>query len=141
MTLREHLQREEGFVPHAYQDPLGFWTIGFGRLIDQRRGGGISRDEAEMLLDHDIAAKTAELRARAPWTEALDTVRREALVALAFQLGVGGLLGFRRALAAMQCGDWGEARREFLESEWARQTPDRARRVTHVIATGQWGAP
>lgn len=25
-------------VPHAYQDHLGYWTIGVGRLIDKRKG-------------------------------------------------------------------------------------------------------
>jgi len=30
----EHLRAEEGVMPSAYQDPLGYWTIGVGRLID-----------------------------------------------------------------------------------------------------------
>jgi lysozyme len=37
MTLAEMLTRDEGRVRHAYQDHLGFWTIGVGRLIDQRK--------------------------------------------------------------------------------------------------------
>ena len=36
----EQLRRNEGEVLHAYQDHLGFWTIGVGRLIDKRKGGG-----------------------------------------------------------------------------------------------------
>lgn len=26
-------------MPHAYQDSLGYWTIGVGFLIDGRKGG------------------------------------------------------------------------------------------------------
>ena len=44
------LRRDEGRVRHAYQDHLGYWTIGVGRLIDQRKGGGLSEDEIDYLL-------------------------------------------------------------------------------------------
>lgn len=39
MNLATQLRQEEGSVPHAYQDHLGFWTIGIGRLVDQRKPG------------------------------------------------------------------------------------------------------
>ena len=35
--LSKQLERDEGRVRHAYQDHLGYWTIGVGRLIDARR--------------------------------------------------------------------------------------------------------
>ena len=52
-----HLLRlHEGFVSHAYEDstPEKYLTIGYGRLIDERLGGGISQEEAEYLLTNDI---------------------------------------------------------------------------------------
>ena len=33
-TLKARLRLEEGEVLHAYQDSLGWWTIGVGHLID-----------------------------------------------------------------------------------------------------------
>lgn len=39
MTLASLLTSDEGRVPHAYQDHLGYWTIGVGHLIDRRKGG------------------------------------------------------------------------------------------------------
>ena len=36
--LRKSIEDHEGRVPHAYQDHKGFWTIGVGHLIDERRG-------------------------------------------------------------------------------------------------------
>ena len=50
----DDLKRHEGLKLHAYQDHLGYWTIGYGRLIDKERGGGISETEAETLLENDI---------------------------------------------------------------------------------------
>lgn len=38
--LTAQLRRDEGEKLYAYQDTLGYWTIGIGRLIDRRRGGG-----------------------------------------------------------------------------------------------------
>ncbi len=36
--LTADLKNDEGWRPFAYQDHLGFWTLGYGFLIDQRRG-------------------------------------------------------------------------------------------------------
>ena len=38
VTITADLKRSEGFVSNAYQDSEGFWTIGYGRLIDKRLG-------------------------------------------------------------------------------------------------------
>src|SRR3546814_15181122 len=47
----KHLNREEGRIPHAYPDSLGYWTIGVGRLIDKRKGGRLTNVETDMLLE------------------------------------------------------------------------------------------
>ena len=52
---------EEGLVLHAYEDHLGYLTIGYGRLIDKRRGGGISKAEAEYLLLNDCRRVEQEI--------------------------------------------------------------------------------
>jgi lysozyme len=46
MNVIEQLTREEGKRRSAYQDHLGYWTIGVGRLIDARKGGGLSDEES-----------------------------------------------------------------------------------------------
>jgi lysozyme len=131
--LKFHLKRHEGFDPGAYQDHLGFWTIGYGRLIDKRRGGGISQQEAEMLLDNDIEARITALSNRLEWFQRLPPKKKLALANMAYQLGVDGVFGFRRMLAAMKRADWSEAKREALDSKWARQTPERAKEVAGWI--------
>lgn len=136
--VREHLQIEEKFVSHVYQDSLGFWTIGYGRLVDKRRGGGLTKDEANYLLDNDIERREAEVATAIPWSVNLDEVRRTVLIVMAFQMGTGGLLGFKKFLAAMKMGDWQAAYAEMLDSDWARQTPRRVERVGKWVLTGQW---
>ena len=135
-ALIEQLKRHEGLVLHAYTDHLGFWTIGYGRLIDERRGGGLSEEEAELLLRNDVERVTAEVERRLPWVRGLSDARRQALCNMAFQMGVAGLLGFRNMLAAMRTGRFDRAAREALDSRWAKQTPARANEVAGMIRDG-----
>lgn len=131
--LREQLKRHEGWVPHAYQDHLGFWTIGFGRLIDKNRGGRITEEEGEMLLSNDINQKVDELRRHLPWFDRLPPRKKQALANMAFQLGVQGLLRFERTLAAVELGEYAQAQKFALQSKWARQTPKRAQEIAAML--------
>jgi lysozyme len=133
INLRDQLKRHEGWVPHAYQDHLGFWTIGYGRLIDKNRGGRITLMEGEMLLDNDINRVVDELRRRLPWFERLPERKKQALANMAFQMGVHGLLQFKRTLAAVELGQYKDAQKHALESKWARQTPARAQEVAQML--------
>ncbi len=123
----------EGFRGAAYKDHLGYWTIGIGRLIDKRKGGGISLDEARQLLRNDIYWSVHILRDKLPWfDDAPDGVKR-ALVNMCFQLGIRGLLRFRKTLALLEAEDYRTAADEALRSDWALQTPKRAGEVVAWI--------
>jgi lysozyme len=136
--LLRQLQRDEGFKDHAYQDHLGYWTIGFGRLIDERKGGHITLEEGLFLLNNDIDNKTEELLKRLPWVNDLDDARKGVLVNMAFQLGVDGLLKFKNTLELIKNGKYKEASDAMLDSLWAKQTPNRASRLSAQMKTGEW---
>lgn len=142
MTLKEHLiqqlRRDEGEVLSAYKDILGFLTIGVGRLIDKRKGGGISAEESAYLLGNDIDRVEKEVRANVPFFERLNEARQAALINMAFQMGITGVLQFQRSLAAIRDERWADAANNLLQSTWAKQTPERARRVARQIETGEW---
>lgn len=136
--LTQQLRRDEGEVLHAYQDHLGYWTIGIGRLIDQRKGGGISAEESAFLLANDINVRIAALRQKLDWFDDLDEARQGVLVNMAFQMGVDGLLAFRNTLAMVKAGDYAGAASGMLQSVWAQQTPERAKRLSDQMRTGEW---
>lgn len=136
--LTAQLRRDEGEVLTAYTDSLGYLTIGVGRLIDKRKGGGITPEESDYLLNNDIDKREAELLMRAPWMANLDPARFGALLNMAFQMGVDGLLGFENSLALLRAGDYPGAAAGVLQSKWATQTPERAQRISKQIATGVW---
>lgn len=136
------LVRDEGEVLHAYQDSEGWWTIGVGRLIDSRKGGGISRLESRLLLANDIARFVVDLDRELPWWRTLSINRQRVIINMAFNLGVGsrnpgrGLLGFRNTLAAVERGDYKAAAAGMLASKWATQVGDRAVRLAKLMTDG-----
>lgn len=130
--------RDEGCVLHAYDDSLGYATLGVGRLIDQRKGGGITAEEAAYLLANDIRRKTAEVIAALPWAEHMDPVRFAVLVSMAFQLGIAGLLGFKNTLTLIQGGNFDQAADNMVMSKWHSQTPARCERLAKQMKLGAW---
>lgn len=135
--LAKELEDDEGFKSHAYLDSEGFWTIGIGTLIDKKKGGGITHDEAVYLLKNRMDEKIKQLIAALPWiTEHPDKIQR-ALANMTYQLGITGLLGFKRTLMLIQQRKYVEAANNALLSKWAKQTPNRAKRVTDMIRLGE----
>ena len=136
--ITKQLRRDEGVEKSAYKDSLGYLTIGVGRLIDKQKGGGLSDDEIDYLLANDIVSKERELEARVSFYKGLDEARRGVLLNMAFNLGVGGLLGFRNTMSLIRAGEYDKASVEMLDSKWARQVGDRAIRLSKQMKTGVW---
>lgn len=135
--LTKELRRDEGVVPFAYQDHLGYWTIGVGRLIDKRKGGGLSDTEIDFLLSNDIDRFEKQVIDALPWYSRLDDVRQRVLVNMAFNLGIAGLLGFKNTLAMIERGDYAGAAKGMLASKWATQVGERAKRLATMMETGK----
>lgn len=127
------LRNDEGWRPFAYQDHLGFWTIGYGFLVDERKGVGLPKPVAEFWLQYAVNERLAELRRRWPAFDAQHKDVQRALGNLVYQLGVNGVLGFRKMLAALEAGDRTAAAEAALDSKWHQQTPARAKRVAALI--------
>lgn len=138
--LAEELIRDEGLKLYAYQDSEGYWTIGIGRLIDKKRGGGISREEAFYLFDNDLREKEADLDRYLPWWRALSPARQRVLLNMCFNMGIGnskeGLRSFKNTLAAMERGDYEAAARGMKASKWAKQVGERADRLIEMMKNG-----
>ena len=132
--LREQLIRHEDLRLKPYRDTAGKLTIGCGRNLDDV---GISREEAFLLLDNDILrAQTGVIR-ELPWSVELDRPRFEVLVNMAFNMGVGGLLGFKKFLAALREGHLEAAAKEMLDSLWSQQVGRRADELAQIVRTGE----
>lgn len=131
--LIDSLKRHEGLRLKPYPDTVGKLTIGYGRNLTDV---GISESEAEILLQNDIHA--AQLAAGSlqiyPY---LDEVRQRVLVEMVFNLGLRGVLTFKRMFAALDKGDFVAASVEMIDSNWADQVGLRAMRLAQMMRTGE----
>ena len=114
------------------------WTIGYGHTGPEVHPGlVIVAGQAEMMLAADIAKVKQGLSTRFPWWTTLDDVRQDALVNMAFNLGVHGLEAFPDTMAALQAGKWDLAANDLEGDLWARQVGARATRIVALIRTGK----
>lgn len=134
--LKEQLKKHEGMVLHAYQDTLGYWTIGIGHLIDQRKGGYIPEYIALELLETDIDARLDVLQ-NEPFWDMLDDVRKRVIVEMSFWLGIGGVKRFKKMLVAIMLQDWPRAAAEMLDSKAGRDFPRRMSILAHMMKEGK----
>lgn len=133
--LIDDLKGDEGWSPYAYHDthdpPL--LTIGYGFLVDKRKGVGMPVEIGEAWLRLAATERWDELVRRLPWLTAQPDDVQRALGNMAYQLGVRGVLGFSLMLSALERGDRETAATNALDSTWHTQTPARAERVADLI--------
>ena len=128
--LLESIKHHEGFVEHVYDDSLGIPTIGYGFAIKDLV---LDEDIAEEILIRKLERLKRNANSRFKWLEDMPVVVQEVILNMCYQLGVTGVSKFRRAISALQEGEWDEAANEMLDSLWARQTPNRAKELSDIV--------
>ena len=148
------IKGHEGFRPEPYLCESKRWTLGYGRCID-KNGPGISDDEkvliafekgwwpvitresAGVLLLNDITRIREQLFSHDFYC-GLDEVRQCAIINMAFNLGVSGLLKFKKMISALENKDWRQARIEMINSRWSTQVGRRSEELAEQMLSGRW---
>lgn len=133
--LYDMLRLHEGVRRFPYRCTAGKLTIGVGFNLDDV---GLYAEEMDFILANRVRKLRVELYGRMPWVEDLDEVRQAVLLDMAYNLGVAGLVKFRKTLADVQAGRYDRAAREMLRSRWADQVGSRADRLSRMMESGQW---
>ena len=129
-NLIENIKESEGFVEHVYNDSLGIPTIGYGFAIK------------DLILDEDLASeilvrKVRDLVARVDrkfgWFVTAPDIIKEVVVEMCFQLGLMGFSKFRLTISYLEKENYLEASKEMLDSKWAKQTPNRAKKLSKIV--------
>jgi len=135
----ETLKTEEGSVKQkgkhiCYQDHLGYWTIGYGRLIDPKKSGaGLTEDEAQDLLINNINICIQECTLNFEWFDTSPEPVQEGVIYMCFQLGMPTLKKFKNCLEALEQENYKEAANHCLDSNWHKQTPRRSNLVADLF--------
>ena len=129
-----YIRLYEGFSKLPYKCPTGHLTIGYGHNLEN----GISAKVALFILQEDLAHAERAVKDAFPWWWKLDDARQFVLVDMAFNMGLAGLKGFKKMLAAIESGDFDKAAEEMLDSKYGRQVVHRARLNAEIMKTGEW---
>jgi lysozyme len=138
----------EGLILKVYDDAtgkeigagdvlIGHPTIGVGRNI-AKDGLGISQEEAEFMLENDIERVKEEIK-NFP-IENLNEARTAIIIDMAFNMGISRFNPTRwpNFFRAVANEDYDNAKKEMLDSNWARQTKRRSVRLSEMMQTGEW---
>lgn len=141
VLLESELRRDEGVRFYRYLDSKGVPTTGVGHNLQASPLPSnwtypLTLAQVGQLLTKDIADTFTVLDLNLPWWRKLDEVRQRVLANMAFNLGMTKLLGFKKALAAMQAGAYATAAAEMKNSDWYGQVGARAVRLCGAMETG-----
>ena len=151
---RSYTQGNEGYRSCVYNDSLGNPTVGYGHLVTSADnlsvGDCISDAQGQELFNNDYNQAAQEAVAFVGgvnnWNQ-LTADRQTVLIDMAFNLGGTGLGSFTELQAAVLDGvnsgsssAWEAASAEILDSVYANQVPNRARRNALIMAAGAMNA-
>lgn len=139
--LIHDVKQAEGCKLEAYKDSLGYWTVGYGHLLDQSKewkDHKISQDEAEARLVDDLQQTYLRCTHLPEWA-CLDTLcRQNAVIELMFNMG-GKWLKFYKTRLDISQGNWKSAHDDLLNSLWAKQVGKaRSERLAKYLLEGQY---
>lgn len=135
--LKKQIIANEGVRKTAYKDTLNNWTIGVGHLI--------KLPDEEYLLDKELTDLEVEQIFITDLNQAIDDARKfidadsipdeafEVVVDMAFNLGLPKLMAFQNFQQALRDKDFVKASFEMLDSLWAKQLPNRSKRLAKIM--------
>lgn len=132
--LKATIREAEGLRLSPYEDTTGHLSIGYGYNLSTN---GISEAIADWLLNDALVEAREGLEMQWPPFQSLDDVRQRVLVEMAYNLGLQGVIHFRKMLHALTIQDWKNAAAELLNSQAAVQLPSRYHRLSIMLESGE----
>jgi len=135
MNEIDQIKLDEGFKAQMYKCPSDKWTIGYGFNLES----GITEEEASLLLTIRVNEINKLLRQKLDWLIYAEPEVKNVLTNMAYQIGITGLLKFKKTLKYLKSKEYGLASMEMIDSKWFDQTPERAKRLAdriHFLQSG-----
>ena len=111
------------------------WTVGVGFTHNVTPDSRISQIQAERKLEHLILDADGLLECKLPWYKEASFVTKTVLINMLFNLGLGGLLGFKNTLRYIKEKNYPKAASNMALSLWHRQVGPRALELEARMAT------
>ncbi len=133
----EQIKKHEGMRLKPYKCTAGKTTIGYGRNLEDI---GISKDEAEYLLDSDIVrVANSIMNCKVLYFYSLlNDARKAVMVNMVFNLGLSRFLKFEKTIEYIKNREYAKASEEMMDSRWAKQVGNRANQLAEQMLNGEW---
>ena len=131
---KEAVKKEEGFRLETYKCTEGHLTGGYGHKMLE--GETPPTDHAGWLkiFERDFARAMTGADDLLMLCPDIHETARHIVVEMVYQMGSYGVSRFKKFLQALQDSDYKEASVQMLDSRWAKQTPNRANRMSERMA-------
>jgi lysozyme len=146
-SITSLLQYEEGFREKPYLCSEGYPTVGTGIRIGPKGADlknyefTVPREVDAVWLQYKLNEYMRGMLSNERISKAINVLgeaRTAVLVSMAYQMGVAGLAQFKNTLYLVETKQFDEAAKAMLDSKWARQTPNRAKRHAEQMRSGLW---
>ena len=135
--LKKELIEDEGIKYEVYLDHLGYKTFGIGHLCkatdpenDFEVGQEVSKERVDECFSNDIDKVIEDCTILYDDFFTLPDEAQLIIANMMFNLGRPRLSNFVRMRKAVNEHNWQEAKIQMLDSKWARQVPNRAKRLS-----------
>ena len=127
-NLKSRIKKNEGYSNKPYKDQLGFYTIGYGHLIKKNENKYFNKKfnkkyfQRIFLMDFNRALKDYKTIL---YKRTHKKNEKELLIEMVFQLGIRGVLKFKKTIFYLNKKQKYMASLEMIDSLWYKQTPCR----------------
>ena len=128
--LLKAIKLSEGFRDRVYKDSLGIDTIGYGFAIKDLI---LDEDISEMILRRKLDNLIDRANKRFKFLKKLPQKAQDVIYEMCYQLGVTGVSKFKKTLLYLENKEFRMVSKEMLDSKWARQTPNRANKLSDIM--------
>ena len=135
-SLKKRIKKNEGFSRKPYKDQLGFFTIGFGHLVLSNEkhllNKKINKKELEKIFINDFNKALNDFN---NFLKPLSSNIKESelLIEMVFQIGIEGVLKFKKLLFNLNKGNKHLVCFEMMNSLWYKQTPHRVKNLITIF--------
>ena len=137
--IQEQLIQEEGIRLVIYKDTKGYLTGGVGHRIfdeDLHENDYVSLSMVADWLNEDLLNTMQGLERNIPFYRELDDKRQYVLISMCFNLGISGLMKFKKMLLALEQKNYELAAQEMKNSLWHNQVKSRALKLENIMRKG-----
>ena len=127
MSLIDNIKKSEGFRSKVYKCTEGYDTIGYGFAIKDLV---LSEDICDMILERKLAELKLRVYHQFPFLEDCPEEVQDVIIEMCYQIGVKGVSKFSKTIDHIMRKDYRAASVEMLDSKWAKQTPNRAKKLS-----------